>query len=272
MKNDEKPKVLAVETTRALTRHLDERAVAIIATVGHFDLGSGVCISIGGRYFVATAAHVVSEYQTAELFLVTQRERQTERVPICGRGHRGGGKDDPLDIAWLEIEPADAKSLKREFVPGERLRCGCSELPNDFAFVYGFPTQLAVPTLKDNVHAVHLQPIGRGTATLDGTDRPDVGSVDVDIFLEYRGVGTFDVDGASVAPRTPLGLSGGEIWAVELNTNDLWTVESARLIAIDHSWLKWKWIRGTQIQHWLLMLKEDNPDLAEAIDPLLQRQ
>jgi hypothetical protein len=54
------------------------------------------------------------------------------------------------------------------------------------------------------------------------------------------------------------------------NKDGLWSPEAVRLIGSETSWWEpGRWLRGTQIQHWLRMVTEDLPELGPAMAKLL---
>lgn len=68
----------------------------------------------------------------------------------------------------------------------------------------------------------------------------------------------------------PKGMSGGGIWLANLIPHEgIWSPDKMQLIGIEHASDNGKsYARGTQLQHWLRMLREDQPSLAASIDQL----
>jgi hypothetical protein len=74
--------------------------------------GSKVAIAIGGRFWVATAAHLFFDDEDQRIpldrFMFQHPNQKLERMvtlePI-GMGWRGGTHRHPDDIAWIEIKP-----------------------------------------------------------------------------------------------------------------------------------------------------------------------
>jgi hypothetical protein len=278
-----KQKLLGQQHTQAMTRYLDERGVALL----HWPTGepkpngtiqgSGTCVRIGERYLIATASHVVRDHQEAriaptDIFIVTDREKRmaSERVPIKGIGSRGGGQFDDVDVGWLELEPAVATKLARDWVTIEQFRLRVAELPSDMTFVYGCPAELIDEDRMNERFHIHVRPFGYASGTLDGTERPNRGTLAHDLFVYYSLDGNRSTDGVPAMAPHPHGLSGCAIWALDANREGLWTPQNAKLIGIEHSWLKKEnWIRGTQIQHWLELVRDDIPTLRTAIDPVV---
>src|SRR4051812_15913316 len=61
-----------------------------VRTVDSLEQGSGTCIMIGGRYFVATAAHVVAKYPE-QYYAIFSPFTANGALKIVGAGKRGGG-------------------------------------------------------------------------------------------------------------------------------------------------------------------------------------
>jgi hypothetical protein len=87
------------------------------------------------------------------------------------------------------------------------------------------------------------------------------------LYVEYpREMMT--AEGVKQLPRAP-GLSGSGLWTVNPRVGGIWTPDMAKLVAIQRSWTEWEWLRGTLIREWLTMIREDLPELAGEIDPVL---
>ncbi len=259
-----KQRAAAQNLTEALTRYLDTRSVAIVGVKNGRpnEIGSGVCIEIRGRYFIGTAAHVVEPYPSEDLFLVTQNARQTGTVPIIARGHR----DDPADVAWLEIDQAAARRVPRDFVTLEQFQLHCADIGDDLALLYGSPVD-RIEQVND--HELDIGPVGFLTGAPDGSSLPPAADRSMHMFLDYPRDGRTDVLGNPVQAPKAFGFSGGGVWLSRINENGLWSPESARLVAIETSWKTWSWVKCTQVQHWLQMLAEDHEAIRDVVNALL---
>lgn len=158
-------KMVFEQSTEANIRHFEKRAVAIIdwdpgADTPPNGLGSGTCITIDNRFFIATAAHVINGCTLNQLFLVPGGNQRAPKhwTPLIGRGSRGGGDDDPYDVAWLEVAPSAVADLKKEFVPLERLSVGINHAPDDWVFFVGYPTAQVPQELFDQ-KLLQVQPV-----------------------------------------------------------------------------------------------------------------
>lgn len=258
--------------TEALVRNLDDRCVGIVGLKGETpsEIGSGTCITVGDRFFVATAAHVIEDYSNQELFIVHTRDPSNVWTEIIGRGAKGGGRKDPEDVAFLELSREAATALGKIFVEVSMLRTGVSDLgDDDNALVYGYPAEKVDPALFAQ-KKLRLQPVGYLTPTkaLGSTGalaRP--ADAAYDLFLEYPTVGNLLPSGEHLAtlPAAP-GMSGGSVWETGLPVSGVWAPAKCRLVAIQRSWAKNDWLRCTQIQHWLRLVRSEIPALAELLD------
>jgi hypothetical protein len=267
-------KLILQAQSEALVRHLDDRCVGILGFRDDFPekLGSGTCITLGGRFFIATAAHVIAPYTNDELFIIHSRTPGGTLTPILRRGARGGRLQDPEDVAFLELAPEHARSLGKNFVDASRLMPGISHLPEDNVLVYGYPEDNIDPAQLAERH-FKVQPIGflsppMPLASVTGTST----ALDARYHLvfEYPKIGNILSTGAAL-PELPAawGISGGSVWAGGMREPGVWAPDKCRLIAIEYRWFEFEWARCTQIQHWLDLLRCDLPELKAHIDPIL---
>jgi hypothetical protein len=275
------PKVLSEANGRkllgsqnlALVRHLDRRAVAIAGFHDDkpSDLGSGTCITVGGRFFISTAAHVVQEFTNEELFVIHTRAPSNVRVPILRRGARGG-EADPEDVAFLELAAEEATKLGKDFVEVSRLLPGISELPKDNVLVYGYPTEMIDRVLLKE-EKLRVQPIGYLSPTMPlASIRNARGPLraDYDLFFEYPERENILSTGEELLQLpAALGISGGGVWTTCLDEDGVWAPSKCRMIAIERSWPEYEWCRCTQIQHWLDLVRTEIPELQAEVDRIL---
>jgi hypothetical protein len=252
----------------ALVPHMQTRSLAI---VGMMDgkpngVGSGTCIRIDDRYFIATCAHVIAPYETRNLRLIHSLEPSVTEFNILRTGLRGGVAGD-IDVAWLELDPRDLATLGKQFIDHRRVRPHTPHLPDDLAVLFGFPGKLLSPEKTPDGELIGLgaRPIAYHTGTLAPDQYPNSDpppDLEVDMFLDYPSDGNILTSGSSAELPPAPGLSGGGIWSSGVTTEGIWSPEGAALIGIEKSWPgKHVYVRGTQIQHWFRMLAEDLPEL-----------
>jgi hypothetical protein len=183
-------------------------------------------------------------------------------------GHRGGGSADAVDIGWLEIDPKAAPFLKsdwgRTFVKLDRLSLAPVR-PDTPVYVFGAPWETTRKTQTDGQLRFGVRALPFLTRAIP---LRDPGTEKHDLYIEYMRE-MMTTDGPKDMPRAP-GLSGSGIWTVNPTAKGVWSPESARLVAVQHSWREYEYLRGTLIRDWLTMLREDIPALASEIDALLE--
>jgi hypothetical protein len=99
--------------------------------------------------------------------------------------------------------------------------------------------------------------------------KPAKASPTTDIFVQYPKE-AYTEAGMKALPAAP-GLSGSGMWLLNDEQRGLWTPDHAQLIGIETGWLEFEYLRGNPIREWLQMVREDIPELAPEIDPLLAR-
>jgi hypothetical protein len=269
---NEKERAFIANYAKAIVTHLNSRCVGIITFENEKPAyGSGVCVVIGENYFVATAAHVIQGCTKEDITTIHTRTPSNKKTPIISIGSNGG-EDDIVDVGYLEIDPKYAKSMGKEFVDLSRLDPDHSELPNDLVAVYGCPEELINKDLLQR-KGIRIQPIGYVTITKAQSEVTKLSSYfstpsqKHDIYLEYPEEGnTLDTGMPSEKMPETLGMSGGGIWSTNVNSVGSWVADNCKLIAIQRSWNSGaRFLRGTQIQHWLQLIKANFPILASQI-------
>jgi hypothetical protein len=263
---------LAEEHVKAMLAHVSERSVAIF-TDGPNEtpagLGSGTCIEIGGVFLVATAAHVLLDTTLKQVTVVGSVTRTDLAPRLIACGHRGGGAHDAVDVGWIQLDPRAAKAIGKTFVPLDRLSLEAVELAS-LSWIYGYPSERLDRRGHKGKPWYLINAIGYLTQVRKGTNAASA-SPEHDVFLDWPD----DVNEEAPSgwlkqtPNAP-GLSGAGIWQVNTHSKQLWSPESARLVAIECSWSReYRWLRGTLVGHWLKMVAEDLPQLAAVIEPVL---
>lgn len=254
------------ESVCAFHLHVSRSTVAILETSENgtrLYISSGTCIKVKDKYFIATASHCVKRTPLSCINLVHSTEPSNQIIDIISSGYH-----DSLDIAYLELSETAAEELNKDFIPTTRLQYYTSDIPNDLAFLSGFP---AITVTVDH----DRREIGAGllcalTETLTPQELPEDHDNNVDIFISYPNSDNWvSSSGQTTAPELP-GVSGGGFWAAYIN-DGIWTPEKSRLIGIDISWHRGReWARGVQIQHWANLIIERFPSLSDGF-PLLAR-
>ncbi|MEE9281504.1 MAG: hypothetical protein V3V67_15130 [Myxococcota bacterium] len=286
----EQPRPLSEADKKALTQQINAAAsreafrYASVLVIGKgrprsAKNGSGTCIAIGERRFVATAAHNLRGRSQRDLLVVHEPERPVapaETPVILKLGHTGGGgRSDRCDVGYIELDPATCpESTDCDFLPLDRIQTSVNYAPKDFVYICGFPSCAIPPEYWKR--GLGLAPAM--TFFFDTVDPAEWRSglqPDRDIVIDYPEeselLNTRTGKSTSIDALPPSGLSGGSIWRVDPNVADpLWTPSQGRLIGIERSWReRSREIYGTQIQHWLQLVAGDYSALATQIKEVL---
>jgi hypothetical protein len=241
---------------------VEQRDAGLEAATG--DRGSGVCVRIGGRFFVATAAHVVPGAPATRYAVLTPVTGDGV-LRVIGAGSRGGRRHDRHDVAWLELHPRAAADSGRKFLELERIapyRNG----EGDQLWVVGSPahdfdrgTRDGRDSYTANASAWPTRSASDGLAESERADRLLVAWPE-----KIPGYG-HDIE----RYPEPRGISGGGVWASNAQFHgEAWRPETMQLVAIEFATYGERNARRLvcqQIHVWLEMLAEDIPELADVI-------
>jgi len=264
MNNSKTQKQLALlrESTMAVVRYLDNTSIALI--IKNKDVGSGTCIKIGSRYFIATAAHNLIGCTSGDVLLVHSKTPSSHKINITKFGFIGGGKDDLLDVGFIELSEDEVNKSGKRFIEFTQLEFGVHHKDDDLILVSGYPSEIVQILASGNA----VTPIGYGTISCRvGTNSFSA----YDIFLEYPEENNAIYDKVLHNLPKAHGLSGGGFWSLHINDSGLWSTDKIKLIGLDVSWSERnRWVKGIQIQHWLDLVLNEYPDLRPNV-PLLSR-
>jgi hypothetical protein len=163
----------------------------------------------------------------------------------------------------LEIDPKAVQRLVSElrttFVGLERV--SLTRVARGVAVsVVGAPWELRRKFEADRRFGVRALPF-----LTEVIEQQSSGRAEHDLYIGYpREMMT--EEGPRPLPKAP-GLSGSGVWSLGPPMNEIWSPDSARLVALQRSWLEYEYLRCTLIRDWLTMVREDIPELAPEIDP-----
>jgi hypothetical protein len=233
------------------------------------DVGSGVFVEIGGRHFIATAAHNIAGLPDERIGLVHDERVHGEYGGFISRFPDADTSSYTLDLGYLELGQKLAAGCGKEFLPLSRLRPRCGHVDSSGAYLLGYPA--GTSGLESRPQCIALGAVGTATVTREpGSVRNT--EPDVDIVLTYAG-DHFNTESQNIMePVPPDGLSGGGIWAIPgVEKSKIWSAEDAVLIGIQNRQRRRSGILlGTQIQHWLALVASRNPELDDLIEDVLQ--
>lgn len=248
----------------AAVNGVDERDVDLLRT------GSGICIHVGGRYFIATAAHVINSVPYDEHFVSTPTTRNWPLLIVDG-GHRGGLNGDPLDVGWLELGPAAAAAAERTFLDISRIRTHCEGDEDLVMCGASLQDRQRTPGINGGPQTINNMASCIPTRGIRKADKlveplhPDR------MFLDWP-KRLKDLDDEWRDLPEPNGMSGGGVWALNKRHRP-WRPDVVQLVGIEYAVERraaaGRYLRAFQMQVWLQMLREDVPELAKYIDPML---
>lgn len=226
--------------------------------------GCGVLVRLDGRVFLATAGHCVRqpgfEQTAAYLFLPGSGRPDNVAFKPLNTWLRGGDKDvdEVWDLACVEFQSDLPERIGRSAVPLDRIDLDWTPSPNEGAFVLGLSEDL----IQHRTHQETGHPMtifgGNGyiSRPLPSAPRRATLRSDIDVFIEYESE-MVTSDSKIVPSHSPVGLSGGGVWALNEEKATLWHAGRMRLVGLVRtSHRKESWVRATKMKHWFDLLNE----------------
>jgi hypothetical protein len=203
------------------------------------DPGSGTLIRIGDRFLVATAAHVVRGEDLEAIGIGVFERPDWRRPRLLGFGCRGGGEHEPVDVAWLELEPRAIPFLtERRFLLLADLQTDTAHVADAGAFVHGYPAETLEVGKQNETWSVLATSVGFGTVTLGADRLPTRFNSRYDTYVEWP-QGPISPGAPESWPKalpSAPGMSGCGIWLAMGRGDEVWTPAKMRMVAIEHSW------------------------------------
>lgn len=254
----------AEDRTRGI-RDLEDRSLA-----------TAVAVTLGERFFLATAGHVV--HKSHRLALITE----TGELPLA-EVKRDWRYDEKVDVAFVEVAREQAGAITASLGPNDILTDFDEKMQHD-ALVLGFPTDAYVQIrqglgcMSFICRSVTLPRAEWPRTWLLENGRAIKLSTKRDILARYvdpKGEAVVrdrntavEVENLRTAPPGPAGMSGCGIWltcASEPKESGLWR-PNMQLIGLQHAaMIQGRLLRGTRIGHWLDLVAQSYPELAEHI-------
>lgn len=230
--------------------------------------GSGTLVRIGEQTYVATAKHLFEKLPlTAVACFWWGHDMESECVRIS-------------QIRWpsadIDVAAAPLSKNPEHAVPLKRLDLDSADGKTDLWIVSGISgsgvdLDFQTKTVSATWWTLGLCPLppNRWPKNLARTPNRDR-----DLFAHYSNKYALGSQGTAMKAVDPRGLSGGGMWTVNLDSEGVWSPDSAaRLIGIQCSTSgggKWNWLRGTRISQWLEVVRDNWSDVATVITPKLQ--
>lgn len=222
-------------------------------------VGSGVLVQLNSHYFVATAAHNIANCSASQIIIAHEDQYSTHRPAIINMNATPGNDNDKIDVGYIEIDIATARTFTKDFLTEGRLEKNYDHCKDDWACMAGCPAEL-VPQepakrghLFGNAITIWCDPCLRAEWPEDVDEQRD-------IVLDYTKKGIFLEAGREIKNPNPEGFSGAGIWRVPPNPTEgsVWSPESSKLIGLQKSWLpRSRKLFGTQIPYWLNFVSSD---------------
>lgn len=249
------------------------------------EVTSATLVRVGSHVLLATAGHCLPSVPSARLRLIGKRKRPIEGERLAFLKHARAASER-IDVGFVELNGDIAEDfLGMEALPVERVSDlgsgptdGCCIVMGVPAAVMRSPREIGVVAAPICGICTALVPGEQWSGLLpfrDGIPEPDTS---LDVFVGFPADGWREMrrDKPDAAPD-PKGMSGGGIWSF-LEDRVPWTPDAARLFAIQSRWdpkrTESRYLRGTQIIHWLRLVAEHFPDLRNELEgrfPRLQR-
>lgn len=239
--------------------YVSNRSVAIFIrpSEGQLLIGSGTCVRLGERFFIATAAHNIPPAGTSGLDVVPMGLGNQPALPIVAVGSVLKRGTVNVDVAYLEIEPSAARFSILSWVTGDQLAVRPDNSHPSPHLIQGYP---ADQVKNSDSPRPQVESDGLTTLSIPATRAAAGFQQGVDLALEWP-----PHDGSLdhlVLPEPP-GVSGGGAWIVpKFSENAVWSAEKSQLASINRSWSRSaKELRGTLIGEWLSLVESAYSDL-----------
>ena len=243
-----------------------------------FAVGSCVCITLGGRWFLATAGHLLKGGNPVEVV-----PGEGHRPVDLTKARRSCCKSDPVDLGLVELTSDQAREIGEDhFLDVRGVQASFDTSQAHTVVICGFPS------------ANEFTRRGRRASFAEVSIRTTIPSNDFTCNIEFAPDHTRDVfveipetvnrhyvgpgkPPDSFCPRDshppdPGGLSGGGIWlaAMAQRKGSGILYPHPRLVAIQVGHFQKRGVlRGVSISHWLNLLGEECPDLRTEITSII---
>jgi hypothetical protein len=223
-------------------------------------IGSGTCVEIGDRCFIATAGHNLDGAQLSNIELVLSGRKTSPEIEILA------GKYRTLpDVGWLEVDLTFIREYGISPVPLTQL----APLRDDESIrvpvmLQGYPGA-RVKISPNSANRPGVESTGLLTLVVPPSKRSSL-AAGVDFSIEYP-----TWDGTTEEAPPPPGESGGGIWVPpKFKPNTIWEPGQAKMVGLVESWVRrTNEVFCVRIEQWLDALAEDIPELAPELKSFL---
>jgi hypothetical protein len=234
--------------------------------------GTGTLFSIGSRYFVLSAAHVLDFPGIHNVPYYVPSADEGEPVglkiiqivssPLPKRADRD---NDPFDIGVAELHADTAVRLTPYWRFARLMELDIATPPlQAYYYVLGFPISM---TQSDSVaRTSNVRALSYVTGLYDG--ERDSSTSGAELLLDYPEENQ-DTAGRLTAVPNPKGISGCGIWRLLNPAKRMgnWVLDDVRLVGIEHRWRKdRRYLVGMGIRHAMKLIYGRYEDLHPVMD------
>ncbi len=228
-------------------------------------IGSGVCIEIGSRLFVATAAHNFNSIKRGGKSIPFPANGSTDN-PLRVIAYKYGESDTPgvPDLGWIEIDPSFPATTGLTGISLALIEPYHNPIADGDYEVIGMVGLMNQITFTGDHRNIAINLVVYNTSP---REKPN--PADADLYFDY-GKSALSSRGLVQMPH-PGGMSGGGIWLIPPDDpTRLWSTGDFRLVGITTHFLDVsRRIRCSPMQEWLKILQTDCPELSQYIEPRL---
>jgi len=231
---------------------------------------TGVLYTIAGYHFILTASHGLRDTVQAGIPLYVLPNEGDPKGPILSlrEAHfHSTEKDDLRDVAAIRLTKEVAAQIipYRTFIQNDRIASFGGPASGLYYFL-GFPEQFVGKTLSGTLRT---DPLGvmcqqyAGEVSSGIPYRPDL-----HVTLEFESQGIHFWSGKELEPPDIHGISGCGIWRICDFTRaaiERFRPSELRLVALEHGWVRGKYVIGTRMEHALQFLVTAYPDLKRSM-------
>lgn len=233
--------------------------------------GTGTLLNVHGRVFLVTARHVLDNIDP--LIFAFPANAQRGSIHTLGIRQILKPRDFRIDVAAIELQDPEVLELVRSnwrTLTLANVASPSQTTADQAVLVAGFPAALTKPKdgwlsgalVSTYTQRIPLVPEEMRDSYVNG-DYPH--NPDFDLYYDHNIEGT-DLDGKLVATPKLEGVSGASIWEFVPQSGLLWTAESgARVVGIQSSYLRGKYLRAVNWKAVALVLDQSDPEISQAV-------
>lgn len=234
--------------------------------------GTGVLLKIADASFVLSAGHVLKKAEEMQIQIGPMAKGS--RLIALQRGEQFAFSDDldDLDLGFIRLstEASDELARYKKFTRMNELDLSTSDpIPGRYC-ILGFPSQINTPDYsKKLIDAMHFHYLGE--PILNAPEAKHGMSILLKVTKDT--VMLSDPENSiSEEQRMPElgGISGCGMWRLygvedRIARLDLWEPSWIRLVGIEHTWARRKWVKGSFAKHVVDMIEQAYPELHPSI-------